>query len=302
MSALGYGGRAGAEAALAAPGAADTAEWQPDEETLDLAARRRQVRRARVQRTALRLTGVFLLLAVWEIAALILNDSHFLPTVTSVVSTFFQYLNKPYPAASDPLWKDLVVSARRILIGFVLAVFGGVLIGAAMWSWRPLREMIDPVIELTRPLPPLAFIPLLIVWFGIGETPKIVLILIGVLPIMIVSTVAALDSVPREMELCARTLGASRMYALFHVQIRAAVPGIITGMRLSMGGAWTSIVAVEMIAATSGVGYLILNAGNYELTGLVLSGIIAIGLISLVFDTLLRGLLRLADPSRSVAE
>jgi ABC-type nitrate/sulfonate/bicarbonate transport system permease component len=164
------------------------------------------------------------------------------------------------------------------------------------------REMIDPVIELTRPLPPLAFIPLLIVWFGIGETPKIVLILIGVLPIMIVSTVAALDSVPREMELCARTLGASRMYALFHVQLRAAVPGIITGMRLSMGGAWTSIVAVEMIAATSGIGYLILNAGNYSLVGLVMSGIIAIGLIGLLFDTVLRGLLRLSDPSRSVAE
>lgn len=299
MSALEYGpARLAADAAAA--GAAVDHEWS--EETIDLASRRRQVRRTRLQRTALRLTGVLLLLVAWEIAALILSDATFLPTVTSVVSTFFHYLNKPYPAAGDPLWKDILVSARRVVIGFAFAVVGGVLIGAAMWSWRPLREMIDPVIELTRPLPPLAFIPLLIVWFGIGETPKIVLILIGVLPIMIVSTVAALDSVPREMELCARTLGASRMYALFHVQLRAAVPGIITGMRLSMGGAWTSIVAVEMIAATSGIGYLILNAGNYSLVGLVMSGIIAIGLIGLLFDTVLRGLLRLSDPSRSVAE
>ncbi len=299
MSALEYGpARLAADAAAA--GAAVDHEWS--EETIDLASRRRQVRRTRLQRTALRLTGVLLLLVAWEIAALILSDATFLPTVTSVVSTFFHYLNKPYPAAGDPLWKDILVSGRRVVIGFAFAVVGGVLIGAAMWSWRPLREMIDPVIELTRPLPPLAFIPLLIVWFGIGETPKIVLILIGVLPIMIVSTVAALDSVPREMELCARTLGASRMYALFHVQLRAAVPGIITGMRLSMGGAWTSIVAVEMIAATSGIGYLILNAGNYSLVGLVMSGIIAIGLIGLLFDTVLRGLLRLSDPSRSVAE
>jgi NitT/TauT family transport system permease protein/taurine transport system permease protein len=194
------------------------------------------------------------------------------------------------------------VSARRILVGFALSVAGGILIGSAMWSWRPLREMIDPVIELTRPLPPLAFVPLLIVWFGIGELPKVVLIVIGVLPIMIVSTVAALDTVPPEFEQCARTLGASRWYTLFAVQIRAAIPGIITGMRLSMGGAWTSIVAVEMIAATSGVGYLILNAGNYQLTGLVLSGIIAIGLVSFAFDTVLRGFLRVADPSRAVAE
>lgn len=279
-----------------------TRAWDGGEETVDLAAQRRRVRRARLHRTALKITGVVILLAVWEIGALIANDSSILPSVQTTFSTLFHYLTRPYPAASDPLWKDIVVSGRRILIGFFIAVIGGVLIGAAMWSWRPLRHMIDPVIELTRPLPPLAFIPLLIVWFGIGELPKVVLILIGVLPIMIVSTVAALDAVPPELEQCARTLGASRVHTLLHVQLRAAVPGIITGMRLSMGGAWTSIVAVEMIAATSGVGFLILQAGNYFLTSLVLSGIIAIGIVSLVFDAFLRGLLRLADPSRTVAE
>jgi ABC-type nitrate/sulfonate/bicarbonate transport system permease component len=284
--------------------AADTrlTRWEVGDETLDLSGQRRQIRRARIRRTLLKITGVLILLGAWEIGALIANDSSILPTVQTTASTFFHYLNRPYPAASDPLWKDIVVSGRRILTGFVLAVAGGILIGAAMWSSRLLRDMIDPVIELTRPLPPLAFIPLLIVWFGIGELPKVVLIVIGVLPIMIVSTVAALDGVPPELEQCARTLGASRVYTLFHVQLRAAVPGIITGMRLSMGGAWTSIVAVEMIAATSGVGFLILQAGNYFITSLVLSGIIAIGLVSLVFDAFLRGLLRLADPSRRVAE
>lgn len=283
-------------------GDSHAASWEVVEEKVDLAAQRRRVRRARLQRTARKITGVLILLVAWEIAALILNDSSELPTVQSTFSTLFHYLNTPYPSASDPLWKDMVVSSQRILVGFFFAVIGGILIGAAMWSRRSLRDMIDPVIELTRPLPPLAFLPLLILWFGIGELPKIVLIVIGVLPIMIVSTVAALDGIPPELDQCARTLGASRAYTLFHVQLRAAVPGIITGMRLSMGGAWTSIVAVEMIAATSGVGFLILQAGNYFITGLVLSGIIAIGVVSLVFDACLRGLLRLADPSRAVAE
>ncbi len=276
--------------------------WGSDQERVDLVAQRRRVRRMRLQRTGRKITGVLLFLAAWEIGALIADDASILPSVQTTFSTLWHYLNTPYPSASDPLWKDIVVSSRRILIGFVVAVIGGVLIGAAMWSWRPLRDMIDPVIELTRPLPPLAFIPLLIVWFGVGELPKVVLIIIGVLPIMIVSTVAALDGVPPELDQCARTLGASRVYTLFHVQLRAAVPGIITGMRLSMGGAWTSIVAVEMIAATSGVGFLILQAGNYFITSLVMSGIIAIGLVSLVFDAFLRGLLRLADPSRAVSE
>jgi NitT/TauT family transport system permease protein/taurine transport system permease protein len=276
--------------------------WEIGEDAFDLSGQRRQIRRSRLRRTLRKITGVLILLALWEVGAAIAANSQFLPTVQTTAHTFFHYLNRPYPSASDPLWKDLVVSGQRILVGFLFAVTGGVLVGAAMWTWRPLREMIDPVIELTRPLPPLAFIPLLIEWFGIGELPKIVLIVIGVLPIMIVSTVAALDAVPPELDQCARTLGASRLYTLFHVQVRAAVPGIITGMRLSMGVAWTSIVAVEMIAATSGIGFLILQAGNYLITSLVMSGIIAIGLVSLIFDAFLRGLLRLADPSRAVAE
>lgn len=285
-----------------AVGDADMSRWETEEDAIDLSEHRRAVRRARVRRTSRKLTGVLILFLLWELGAWIVGDSSILPTVQTTLHTFLHYLNRPYPAVSDPLWKDLLVSAERILIGFVIAVAAGVVVGAAMWTWRPLRDMIDPVIELTRPLPPLAFIPLLIVWFGIGELPKVVLIVIGVFPIMTVSTVAALESVPPEFELCARTLGASRSYALLHVQIRAAVPGIITGMRLSMGGAWTSIVAVEMIAATSGIGFLILQAGNYLITSLVMSGIIAIGIVGLVFDAFLRGLLRLADPSRAVAE
>lgn len=296
------GGGPGVGAVEAAVHAARTPRWEQQDEQVDLGAHRRRIRQARLRRTGLKLTGVVILLAAWEIASLIASDATILPSVQTTVSTFFHYLNRPYPASSAPLWKDLVISARRILIGFAIATVLGILIGAAMWSWKPLRHMIDPVIELTRPLPPLAFIPLLIVWFGVGELPKVVLIAIGVLPLMIVATVAALDETPRELEQCARTLGASRLYTLFHVQIRAAVPGIITGMRISMGAAWTSIVAVEMIAATSGVGFLILQAGNYLQTSLVMSGIIAIGIVGLLFDALLRGLLRLADPSRAVEE
>ena len=122
----------------------------------------------------------------------------------------------------------------------------GVAVGSAMSASRVVRHLIDPVIEILRPLPPLAFIPLFIVWLGIGETPKEVLIIVGVVPLMAVMTVAALNEVPDDLRLCARTLGASRAYTLLHVQIRAALPFIITGMRLAMAGAWSSIVAVEL--------------------------------------------------------
>ena len=264
----------------------------------ELLAHRRARRRARTRRVATGAAGIAGLLVLWQAAAMLLGDQVALPSVSQTVAQFFHYLNRPYPAQGKPLWYDLYISLRRILIGFAIGVAGGVTLGSAMSASRVVRHLIDPVIEILRPLPPLAFIPLFIVWLGIGETPKEVLIVVGVVPLMAVMTVAALDEVPDDLRLCARTLGASRGYTLLHVQIRAALPFILTGMRLAMAGAWSSIVAVEMIAATSGLGYVIQQAGDYLDTALVFAGILVIAITALVIDVGLRGLLLLADPSR----
>src|ERR1022692_101853 len=242
----------------------------------DLLAYRRARRRARTRRMATGLAGIVALLALWQLAATILGDAIFLPSVTQTTHDFLYYLNRPYPAQGKPLWFDVAISMQRIVIGFVIGALAGVALGSAMSANRVLRHLIDPVIEIFRPLPPLAFIPLFIIWFGIGELPKEVLIIIGITPIMAVTSVAALDEVPEDLRLCAQTLGASRLHTLLHVQLRSALPGILTGMRISMAGAWTSIVAAELIAATSGLGYLIQQAGDYLNTALVLSGIICV--------------------------
>jgi NitT/TauT family transport system permease protein/taurine transport system permease protein len=264
----------------------------------ELIAQRRARRRARTRRVATGAAGIGALLLLWQAAAVLLADQVALPSVTQTVAQFAHYLNRPYPAQGKPLWFDLYISLRRILVGFVIGVAAGVALGSAMSASRVVRHLIDPVIEILRPLPPLAFIPLFIVWLGIGETPKEVLIIVGVVPLMAVMTVAALDEVPDDLRLCARTLGASRAYTLLHVQIRAALPFILTGMRLAMAGAWSSIVAVEMIAATSGLGFMIMQAGDYLDTALAFAGIITIAIIALIIDAGLRGLLLLADPSR----
>jgi NitT/TauT family transport system permease protein/taurine transport system permease protein len=263
----------------------------------ELVAQWRARRRARTRRIATGAAGIGALLLLWQAAAMILADQVALPSVTQTVAQFVHYLNRPYPAQGKPLWFDLYISLRRILVGFVIGVAAGVAVGSAMSASRVVRHLIDPVIEILRPLPPLAFIPLFIVWLGIGETPKEVLIIVGVVPLMAVMTVAALGEVPDDLRLCARTLGASRSYTLLHVQIRAALPFILTGMRLAMAGAWSSIVAVEMIAATSGLGYMIMQAGDYLDTTLAFAGIITIAIIALIIDAGLRALL-LADPSR----
>ena len=267
-------------------------------ERADLLAHRQAGRRARIRRVATGAAGLAALLVLWQLGAAILGDQVALPSVTQTVAQFVHYLARPYPAQGKPLWFDLYISLRRILVGFVIGVTIGVAVGAAMSGWRFARHLIDPVIEVIRPLPPLAFIPLFIVWLGIGELPKEVLIIVGIIPIMAVTTVAALDEVPEDLRLCARTLGASRRYTLLHVQIRSALPGILTGMRICMAGAWSSIVAVELLAATSGLGFLIMQAGDYLNTALVFAGIITIAIAGLILDAGLRGLLTLADPSR----
>lgn len=277
---------------------ADRGALDEQDDRADLAAYRQARRRARTRRLVTGAAGLIGLAVVWQIAAMLIGDAVFLPTVTQTVHAFLHYWDRPYPSQGKPLWYDAVTSLRRIVVGFAIGVVAGVTLGAAMSASRVVRHLVDPVIEVLRPLPPLAFIPLFIIWFGIGELPKEVLIVIGVTPIMAVTSVVALDEVPEDLLLCARTLGASRLYTLLHVQVRSALPGILTGMRICMAGAWTSIVAAELIAATSGLGYLIGQAGDYLNIALVFSGLICIALIALALDACIRGLLLLTDPSR----
>ncbi|MFC0038797.1 ABC transporter permease [Actinomadura rayongensis] len=239
-----------------------------------------------------------LALAVWELAALAIGDSVTLPTVTETVHTLAKYLTHTYPEVQGKtLVEDALISTGRIVAGFVLGTAAGLVLGAAMAGIRIVRELADPLIGVLRPLPPIAFIPLLVVWFGIGETSKIALIFFGVLPIVTIATLGALDAVPDGLLHASRSLGASPLRTMVHVRLRAAVPGVITGMRIAMGGAWTSIIAAEMIAATGGVGFLILQAGNYLQTPLIFAGIAWIAVLGLLFDGLLRLLLRFADPT-----
>ncbi|WP_073387088.1 ABC transporter permease [Jatrophihabitans endophyticus] len=242
--------------------------------------------------------GIALFLAVWEVTALVKDDPSILPTVTATASTFWHYLFHDYPSVNGhTLVGHTIASSERILSGWAIGTVAGIALGGAMASARAVRFMVDPLIELTRPLPPLAFLPLLIVWFGIDNTPKIVLIVIGVVPIITIATITSLDAVPAELVQASRSLGASPLYALLTVHLRAALPTIITGMRLAMGGAWTSVVAAELIASDSGLGYLINQAGQNLQMSLLVSGIVAIAIVGIVLDSLLRLLHRRTDPT-----
>jgi len=241
--------------------------------------------------------SVLLGIVIWQLAAVVINDDVLLPTPFKTAAVLARYLHTPYPADGETLINHALVSLGRVLAGFVIGSAIGIAVGALMAAFPGFRAMIDPFIELTRPLPPLAFVPVLIVWFGIGEAPKIILIAGGVIPVMAISTAAGLAGVPADMLNAARCLGASGWYTMSRVRIRAATPQIITGMRLSVGLSWTSIVAVEMIAATSGLGFVILQAGQFLNTALIFAGILIIAALGLAIDAGLRRLQWRLDPT-----
>ena len=188
------------------------------------------------------------------------------------------------------LWEHIGWSLYRILMGFGLGCLVGIPLGFAMGLSRVMRGLFDPLVEFFRPIPPLAFIPLVIIWSGIGERSKILLLFLAALWIMALAARAGVSSVKLSKIHAAYTLGASRKQVLFRVILPNALPEIFTGMRVAMGVCWGTVVAAELVAAESGVGFMIMAASKFLATDIVVMGVIIIGIIGYSIDILMRKL------------
>ncbi len=179
-------------------------------------------------------------------------------------------------------------SFGRVFVAFWLAFLTAVPIGILMGVSRIARGVFDPPIEFYRPLPPLAYLPLVIIWFGIDETSKIILIYLACFAPLAVAARAGVRSVTIEQVNAAASMGASQVQIVRHVILPAAMPEILTGMRIAIGFGWTTLVAAEMVAATAGLGQMVLNASNFLRTDVVIMGIFVIGIVAYVFDLMMR--------------
>lgn len=179
-------------------------------------------------------------------------------------------------------------SFGRVFVAFWAAFLTAVPIGILMGVSRIARGIFDPPIEFYRPLPPLAYLPLVIIWFGIDEASKIILIYLACFAPLAVAARAGVRSVTVEQLNAAASMGASRLQIVRHVIVPAALPEILTGMRIAIGFGWTTLVAAEMVAATAGLGQMVLNASNFLRTDVVIMGIIVIGTVAYVFDLMMR--------------
>jgi len=179
-------------------------------------------------------------------------------------------------------------SFGRVFVAFWAAFLTAVPIGILMGVSRVVRGIFDPPIEFYRPLPPLAYLPLIIIWFGIDEASKIILIYLACFAPLAVAARAGVRSVTVEQINAAASMGASRSQIVRYVILPAALPEILTGMRIAIGFGWTTLVAAEMVAATAGLGQMVLNASNFLRTDVVIMGIVVIGVVAYLFDLLMR--------------
>ncbi len=222
------------------------------------------------------------LLAIWWLAVAATGSVIF-PTPGQVVTGAAEL------AEDGTLWRHIAASLLRVGAGFALAVAVGVPLGLWMGWVRPAFDTLNPLFQMLRPISPIAWIPIAILWFGVGDASPIYLIFISSVFPLIVQTVDGVHTIEQRYLRAADNFGVSRRTLFSQVVIPAALPQIVTGMRIGLGVAWLVVVAAEMIALRSGLGYLIIdsrNAGNrYDL---VIAGMIIIGLIGLLLDGAMR--------------
>nr|WP_216671238.1 ABC transporter permease subunit [Mangrovicoccus sp. HB161399] len=209
-----------------------------------------------------------------------------LPSPEAVAERFVEIATNGYQ--NFTLWQHLGWSLWRVIAGFVLGSLVGIPLGYAMGLSGWFRGWFDPIVEFMRPVPPLALIPLVIIWFGIWETGKIVLLFLAALWIMTIAARAGVSGVNITKIHAAYSLGASRWQILRHVIIPNSLPEIFTGARVAMGVCWGTVVAAELVAAQKGAGMMIIAASKFQLTDIVIMGIILIGVIGYGIDILMR--------------
>jgi taurine transport system permease protein len=210
----------------------------------------------------------------------------FLPSPMGVINALVTMLKDGFTGVS--FWEHTWISTLRVFGAFLLACVIGIPLGIAMGMSPFARGVFDPPIEFYRPIPPLAYLPLMIIWFGIDELSKVLLIFLSVLAPLVLGARAGVRSAAIEQIHAAYSFGATRWQVIRMVVLPAAMPEIFTAMRVGVGFGWTTLVAAEMVAATSGLGYTVLSASRFLQTDIVIMGIVVIAIIAYAFDHLVR--------------
>lgn len=250
--------------------------------------RKRRPLYLRIARRVRRLAFLIALLAFWQYASTYLlsgTTRTLLPPPSAMFAAAWELLK------SGDLLRNLHDSLMREVVAFLWACIA-IPIGIAMSWWSLVEEQLDPVLEILRPVPPLAWIPLSILWFGIGDTQNEFIIFLGIFFPILLNTITGVKGIEPSLVRAARCLGAPEWKILWRVVLRAALPQIVTGIRIGLGVGWMALVAAELVGAISGLGFMINDARTVLRTDYILVGMATIGLVGFVIDRTIRIMMR----------
>jgi NitT/TauT family transport system permease protein len=239
----------------------------------------------------LAVSSFIIVIAIWSILSYGgFVRPYFLPGPWKVATALYNMF------AHEGFAHDVWASFYRIGVGFLISAAIGIPLGIAIGSFRAIQAFFEPIIAAVRYMPASAFIPLLIIWFGIANTEKIAVIYIGVFfPLtLMVADVSA--NIPKELLNIAYTLGASRWQVFRRVLLPASWPGVLDNLRIGLGWAWTYLIVAELVAASTGIGHVILTASRFFQTEKIIAGIVTIGALGLLTDAFFRWLYRVLFP------
>lgn len=258
------------------------------------ASRQSSVRDARFSLKALftserliSLASVLLIFLLWSLATgLKWVNPLFLPSPASVWSAFVEILQNGYKGS--PLVFHIYQSMYRLVVALLLAILTAIPLGMLCGFFKPIRAALDPIIEFYRPLPPLAYYTLLVIWLGIENPSKIALLFLAAFAPLFLAVVSGVQRISLDRINGARSLGASGWQLFFYVIFPSCLPEIFTGLRTAIGVAYSTLVAAEMVAAVSGIGWMVLDASKFLRSDVIFVGIIIMGIIAVLIDVGIR--------------
>ncbi|WP_321330093.1 ABC transporter permease [uncultured Ilyobacter sp.] len=232
------------------------------------------------------LTWIVILGGWYTITKFEIVSKTLVPSPSKVFTSFINILKDGY--SGDSIWIHLWASFQRLFTALGLAIVTAVPLGLLSGYYKKVRAIIDSVVEFYRPLPPLAYYTLLVLWLGIDNTSKVTMLYLAGFAPMYIACVSAVTKINQDYILSAKTLGATQNQVFFKIVLPACLPEIFVGLRTAVGVEYTTLVAAEMVAATSGIGWLVLDASKFLKADIMFVGILIMGITGILIDVVLR--------------
>lgn len=240
----------------------------------------------------LSILSLAIFIGLWFMVAV--KDGSMIPTPVEMFQRLLEIQKEP--VSNTPLIIHVVVSLRRVMIAFLAAVVLGISLGVGLGWFPAFRKVVGPIFEMLRPIPPIAWIPLVILWCGIGELPKIVIVFIGSFIPIVLNTFSGIAMVDPLLINAGRVLGANNSQLLQEIVLPDCIPAILAGMKSALSSGWMCVLAAEMIVAKQGVGFLIVTGQENNDSALIIISMITIALVSAMISFLLTKLERMFCP------